>query len=189
MVSKNLKNEDPWYVHAGLYLIIAILTVVLIKVAFLDPSAEVQAENYYKVETRLRMTNLKEAEILFEKKTGSFTDNLHKLIDFVKNDKFVDSVVNAFDSLTMKSANPFKNLSDGVFAPDSLYYSPKTYEPFVLKTDSSEIVDSVVTPSGKLLRVEKRKVIGTRYYIEDPNGYGTIGSIDNDALKNTSSWE
>ncbi|HMN23550.1 MAG: hypothetical protein IT276_06365 [Ignavibacteriaceae bacterium] len=189
MFSKNSKNDDPWYLHAGLYLIVAILTFLLIKVAVIDPSAEVKAENYFKKETRLRMTNLKEAEILFEKKNGAFTGDLDKLINFVKNDKFVDSVVNAFDSLTMKPANPFIKLSDGTFTPDSLYYSPKTHERFVMNVDTSVITDTVVNPRGKVLRVETKTVIGTKYYIEDPNGYGTIGSIDNDALKNTASWE
>ena len=189
MFSKNSKNDDPWYLHAGLYLIVAILTFLLIKVAVIDPSAEVEAENYFKTETRLRMANLKEAQILFDKKNGAFTGDLNKLINFVKNDRFVDSVINAFDSLTMKSANPFSNLSDGTFTPDSLFYSPKTHEQFVMKIDSSEAVDSVVTPSGKLLRVERKTLIGKKYYIEDPNGYGTIGSLDNEALKNTASWE
>ncbi|MBK7630343.1 MAG: hypothetical protein IPJ23_06560 [Ignavibacteriales bacterium] len=189
MFSKNSKNDDPWYIHAGLYLVVAILTFLLIKVAVIDPSAEVEAEKYFKNETRMRMSNLKEAQILFQKKNGAFSGDLDKLINFVKNDRFVDSIVNAFDSLTMKPANPFNNLSDGTFTPDSLYYSPKTFERFVMKIDSSEVTDSVVTPSGKFLRLDKKKVIGTKYYIEDPNGYGTIGSIDNDALKNTASWE
>jgi len=189
MFSKNSKNEDPWYIHAGLYFIVAILTFLLIKVAVIDPSAEVEAEKYYKVETRLRMANLKEAQILFQKKNGAFTASLDKLIDFIKNDRFVDSVVNAFDSLTMKPANPFKNLSDGTFTADSLFLSPKTYQRFVMNIDTSIISDTVVNPAGKVLRVDTKTVIGTKYYIEDPNGYGTIGSIDNDALKNTASWE
>jgi hypothetical protein len=189
MFSKNSKNDDPWYIHAGLYLVVAILTFLLIKVAVIDPSAEVESEKYFKTESRLRMTNLKEAEILFEKKNGAFTGDLDKLINFIKNDRFVDSVMTAFDSLTMKPANPFQDLSDGKFTPDSLFTSPKNYQRFTLKIDSSEVVDSVVTPSGKFLRTEKKKVIGKKYYIEDPNGYGTIGSLDNDALKNTASWE
>jgi hypothetical protein len=183
------KNEDPWYLHAGLYVVIAILTVLLIKVAVIDPKAEIDTENYYKKETRLRMANLKEAQILWEKKHGSYSGNLDQLINFVKTDKFVDSVMNAFDSLTMKQANPFKNLTDGTFSPDSLFLSPKTNQRFVMKIDSAEVIDSVVTPAGKFLRTEKKIVKGTKYYIEDPNGYGTIGSIDNDALKNTASWE
>jgi hypothetical protein len=183
------KNEDPWYLHVGLYVIIAILTVLLIKVAVIDPKSEIDTQNYLKKETRLRMANLKEGQILFEKRYGSFTGSLGELINFIKTDKFVDSVVNAFDSLTMKPANPFKELTDGKFTPDSLFTSPKTYERFVMKIDSAEVIDSVVTPAGKFLRAEKKIVKGTKYYIEDPNGFGSIGSIDNDALKNTASWE
>lgn len=189
MFSKNSKNEDPWYVHAGLYFIIAVLTFLLIKVAVIDPTSEVQSEKYFKTETRLRMSNLKEAQILYEKKNKEFCASLDKLIDFIKNDKFVDSVVNAFDSLTMKPANPFKPLSDGKFTPDSLYTSPKTNQRFVMKIDTAVVSDTVVNPRGKILRVETKTVVGKKYYIEDPNGYGTIGSLDNDALKNTASWE
>ena len=161
----------------------------MIKVAVIDPTEEVQAEKYFKTETRLRMTNLKEAQILYEKKNRAFCGSLDKLIDFIKNDKFVDSVVNAFDSLTMKPANPFKVLSDGKFTPDSLFNSPKTNQRFVMKIDTSVVSDTIVNPRGKILRVETKTVVGKKYYIEDPNGYGTIGSIDNDALKNTASWE
>ena len=43
----NSGSGDPWYVHAGLYLIIAILTVILIKVAIIDPKEYMEAERYY----------------------------------------------------------------------------------------------------------------------------------------------
>uniref|UniRef100_A0A832DIH4 Uncharacterized protein n=1 Tax=Ignavibacterium album TaxID=591197 RepID=A0A832DIH4_9BACT len=185
----NHSNEDPWYVHVALYTVIAILTVILIKVAIIDPREIMEKEAYYKKEARLRMTNLKQAEILWQKKNGTFTDNLDKLIDFIKNDKFVDSIVNSIDPVTNKSSNPFIKLSHGEFTPESLYNTPKSQQRFIIKIDSSEVIDSVFTPSKKFLRTEKRIVKGTRYYIEDPDGYGTIGSLDNDALKNTASWE
>lgn len=185
----NHTNEDPWYVHVALYAVIAILTLILIKIAIIDPKEIMEREAYYKKEARLRMTNLKQAEILWQKKHGSFTDNLDSLINFVKSDRFVDSVVNSIDPVTNKSSNPFVKLSHGVFTPDSLLRTPKSQQRFVLRIDSTETVDSVVTPAGKLLRVEKRLVKGTRYLIEDPDGYGTVGSLDNDALKNTASWE
>lgn len=189
MFSAKSKNEDPWYLHAGLYAVVAILSILLIKVAVIDPKDAIDTENFYKSETRLRMANLKEAQILWQKKNGSFTGSLDKLIEFVKNDKFVDSVVNAFDSLTMKPANPFKKLTTGDFTPDSLFTSPKSNQRFVMLVDTSVVSDTVVNPSGKVLRVNTKTVIGSRYYIEDPNGYGTIGSVDNEALKNTASWE
>ena len=63
-------KSDPWYIHTALYLVIAILTILLIKVAIIDPRAYVATEKYNKTESRLRMDNIKEAEILWEKKKG-----------------------------------------------------------------------------------------------------------------------
>jgi hypothetical protein len=67
-------KSDPLYVHIALYVVIAILTVILIKVAIVDPREYVAAEKYYKTESRLRMDNIKEAEILYVRKYKSFTN-------------------------------------------------------------------------------------------------------------------
>ena len=96
------KKSDPWYVHAALYVVIAILTIVLIKVAIIDPRDYVEAEKYYKSESRLRMENIKEAEIFWQRKYGNYTDNLDSIINFVKYDPYVDSITSTFDSLIMK---------------------------------------------------------------------------------------
>src|SRR5690606_23310686 len=106
-------KQDAWYIHAALYAIIAILIYVLIKVAVLDPNEIVAQEKYNKQESRLRMKNLKEAEILWYNKHGKFTANLDSLIEFIKNDPYVDSVRNAFDSLSRRPADPFVKLSSG----------------------------------------------------------------------------
>lgn len=182
-------NEDPWYVHAALYVVIAILTVLLIKVAIIDPQDAVEKEKYFKEEARLRMTNLKHAEILWQKKHGTFTDNLDKLVDFLKNDPFVDSMRKSFDSLTMKISDPFIPLTHGQFTPDSLFRTPKSNQRFIVQIDTMETRDTVVNRRGQVLRVDVNTVIGSMYYIEDPDGYGTVGSLDNEALKNTASWE
>jgi hypothetical protein len=180
---------DPWYIHAILYLVIAILSVILIKVAIIDPRNAVEQERFYRTESRLRMTNLKEAEILWQKKYGNFTDNVNDLIKFIKEDPFADSVINSFDSLTMKPANPFKPLSNGEFIPESLRTSPKTYQPYVLQIDTSMSIDTTINRRGRIVKVDTSIVTGSRYYLEDPDGYGTVGDLYNDALKNTSSWE
>ena len=182
-------KSDPWYIHTALYLVIAILTILLIKVAIIDPRAYVATEKYNKTESRLRMDNIKEAEILWEKKKGKYTDNLDSLISFVKYDPMVDSVKTAFDSLTMKIANPFKPLSNGEFVPESLKYSPKTHSIYILQIDTSVVVDTVINRHGKITRIDTTITLGTKYYLKDPDGYGTIGSLESDALKNTASWE
>lgn len=180
---------DPWYIHAALYLVIAILTIILIKVAIIDPKNAVEQEKFWKTESRLRMNNLKAAEILYQKKFGNFTDDVDKLITFVKEDKFVDSVVNSFDSLTMKPANPFKPLSHGEFSPESLKFSPKSFQFYVLQIDTSISVDTTINRRGDVVKVDTVRTLGTKYFLEDPDGYGTVGDLFNDALKNTSSWE
>lgn len=181
-------NQDPWYVHAGLYTVVVILVIILIKVAILDPREIVEQEKYNRTETRLRMTNLKEAQILWEKKHGSFTDNLDELVAFIKT-PYVDSIRNSFDSLTMKVADPFVELTHGEFTPESLIVSPKSRQRFIVKIDTTLSVDTVITTRGRFVRVDSTLKIGTKYLIEDPDGYGSIGSIESDALKNTASWE
>lgn len=181
--------SDPWYIHAVLYLVIAILTILLIKVAIIDPKDAVEQEKFYRTESRLRMNNIKAAQILFQKKFGNYTDNLDKLVQFIREDKFVDSVMNGFDSLTMKPSNPFKPLTHGEFTPESLKLSPKSFQPYIIQIDTSLSIDTTINRRGVVVKIDTTRVLGTRYFLEDPDGYGTVGDLYNDALKNTSSWE
>lgn len=181
--------SDPWYIHAVLYLVIAILTILLIKVAIIDPKDAVEQEKFYRTESRLRMNNIKAAQILFQKKFGNYTDNLDKLVQFIREDKFVDSVMNGFDSLTMKPSNPFKPLTHGEFTPESLKLSPKSFQPYIIQIDTSMSIDTTINRRGVVVKIDTTRVLGTKYFLEDPDGYGTVGDLYNDALKNTSSWE
>ncbi len=182
-------KSESWYFHAAMYVIIVILIGVLIKVAIIDPKEIVQEEKYYRLESRLRMDNLKEAEILWFNKYSRFTNDLDSLVNFVKSDPYVDSIINGYDSIARRPSNPFDKLSHGEFTPDSLKHTPKSLAAYILQIDTSLSVDTVVNRQGKVLRLDSSVVIGARYYIEDPDGYGTVGSLDNEALKNTSSWE
>ncbi len=181
-------RSDPWYIHAALYVVIAILTLILIKVAIIDPHEYVETEKFYKTESRLRMNNIKEAEIFWQRKSGNYTNSIDTLISFIKS-PYVDSLINSFDSLVMKVNNPFKKLANGEFTPDSLRLSPKTFSPYILLIDTSVVIDSFIKRRGRITRVDTSIILGNRYYLEDPDGYGTIGSLDNEALKNTASWE
>jgi len=182
-------KSDPWYIHAALYAVIVILVIILVKVAIIDPTNIVQTENYYKTESRLRMKDIKEGEIIYFKKHNMFSGNLDSLVNFIKTSPLVDSAKASYDTLTNKSTNPFSNLSSGKFTPDSLLYTPKSHKPYILKVDTSVTVDTVVNRYGRITKIDTTKKIGTKYYLEDPDGYGSIGSITNDALKNTASWE
>jgi hypothetical protein len=184
-----MNKSEPWYIHAVLYAIIIILTLVLIKVAIIDPKKIVNIEKYSKKESRLRMKDLKVAEMLWEKKHGRFSGSLDSLITFLRTDPSVDSAKNATDSLTNKSANPFVNLSNGEFTPESLYYAPQSHRHYTLQIDTATALDTLVNRRGKIMKVDTVTKIGNLYYLEDPDGYGSIGSLTDTTQKNTASWE
>ena len=184
-----ISKSDPWYVHAALYAVILILVIILVKVAIIDPNKIVQKENYYRTESRLRMKNIREGEILYYKKHNMYIGNLESLVNFIKTSPIVDSAMASQDTITHKSSNPFIKLSSGSFSPDSLLWSPKFHKPYMLEVDTSISADTVVNRFGRIIKIDSTKKIGTKYYLEDPDGYGSVGSLTNDALKNTSSWE
>lgn len=184
-----MTKPESWYIQALLYFIIVILVVILLKIAIIDPTKVVEKEKYYRQESRLRMKNIKEAEILWNKKFGHFTGSLDSLINFVKTDAMVDSIVNAVGSLSKKPLNPFVPFTSGQFTPDSLYRTPKSHHQYLLRVDTSISADTIYERNHHIKRIDSRTVIGNRYYLEDPDGYGSVGSLESDELKNTASWE
>ena len=184
-----MAKSEPWYIHAGLYLVIIILALVLIKVAIIDPKSEVELQQYYTKEAHLRMDNLKQGEILWNAKFGKFTGNLDSLVNFIQTSPYVDSVIHGFDTLSNRPTNPFVTLSSGSFIPESLYYSPRTHQRFLLSVDTTTTADTVINRTGKITRIDSSTTMGNLYMIEDPDGHGTIGSTSDEALKNTASWQ
>ena len=183
------KRKEPWYIHAPLYLLIVVLSYILIQVAIIEPKEVVQRENYFKTESRLRMTNIKQAEILWQEKHHRFTDNLDSLVNMIKTDTSVVKLYTVKDT-TGQIRNPFVALkSTGEFTPESLFYAPKSHRFYILQVDTSTSYDTVVNRWGKIISVDTTVVIGNRYFLKDPDGYGKIGDLYNDALKNTASWE
>ncbi len=184
-----MKKSEPWYIHATLWVVIVILSYVLIRVAIIDPTEYVAQEKYFKQESRLRMDNLRQAEILYANKYDRYSDNVDSLRAFIENDTNVANLMTGIDTLTQKSTNPFSNLTNSTFSFDSLYATPKTFSAYILQVDTTMNVDTVINRRGKITSVDTTFVIGTKYYIEDPDGYGSIGSLSSAALKNTASWE
>ena len=135
------------------------------------------------------MSNIREAEKLWEEKYGSFTDNIDSLLYFVKSDTLVAQRIEGFDTITSRPTNPFKDLSAGVFEPDSLYLSPKSFMDYILKVDTTIQYDTVINRRGRIVGIDTVTTIGTKYLVECPDGYGKIGDLFSDALKNTASWE
>lgn len=184
-----ITKSEPWYVHAILYVIIIALVYVLIQVAIIGPTEVIEQDNYYRAESRSRMLNLREAQILWRDKNNNFTDNLDSLIAFIENDTMVTNLKERIDTLTGKSKYPFKPLKNGEFVAESLFWAPKSHDYYTLQVDTSVEYDTVVNRRGNIVRVDTITSIGNRYLLEDPDGYGKIGDLNSNALINTPSWE
>ncbi|MBN2570886.1 MAG: hypothetical protein JXA68_02050 [Ignavibacteriales bacterium] len=204
------QKSDPWYIHLILYVVIVVLIYLLVKVAIVDPTETLEKENFFRTESRLRMENIRELQIRWEKKNEAYTDDLAKLIEFFKTDKDVQKLLTAvdtlgvvevekkdangnviakYDSVVLKPLNPFRDLSHGTFDPDCLMCSPKTHTQYILKIDTSTEYDTVIDRNGRVIKVDSTVASGKRYLLECPDGYGKIGDIMQDALKNAASWE
>ncbi len=184
-------KSEPWYIHAILYAVILALVYVLIRVAIIEPNEIIERETYIRNESRLRMTNLKEAQILWEEKYGNFTDNLDSLINFVMYDSLVIEKINGFDTLRQRATNPFRPLSHGVFSAESLYNYPGNGLRYIMQVDTTLEVDTVINRRGRIVKIDSTITIGTLYAIETPdtNNNDRVGDIFSTALKNTASWE
>lgn len=184
-----MKKTESWYIHAVLMVIIAALTYLLIYVAIIEPNEIIENEKYWKTESHLRMLNLKSAEILWEEKHGQYTDNVDSLIHFLKTDSSVQIAIAGWDTITQRSTNPFDTLSDGNLIWDSLFKSPKNYGLYTIEIDTTIDIDTVINRRGRIVSIDTLIEIGTLYKIECPDGYGSIGDVNSEALKNTASWE
>jgi hypothetical protein len=171
-------RKEPAYIHAILLLVAAGLVYLLIRVAILDPQNILEQEKFFKEESRLRMINIKEAEVLYKNKFGKFSDSFDSLFAFINTDETIQS----------KKDSIFLKLKSGTFIVDSLQYSPKSHSRYILQIDTSTSIDTVVTKGGKFLRVDTTITIGNRYYLECPDGYGSIGDLKSDAKINVPSW-
>lgn len=141
-----------------LKIIIVLLAGILVWVIY-EPYAYMEQEAVFKRESRLRMADIRQAELLYLDHHGRYTASLDSLIEFIKTDSTI--------AATMDSI--FKPLSGGSFVPESLKYSPKSHRPYSLQVDDTSAVK--------------------KYYLEDPDGYGTIGSLEDEAKVNKASWE
>ena len=193
------KKAEPWYLHAGLWAVIVILVVVLIQVSITGPTEVLRIKEYNKSESRLRMTNLKHAQILYEQKHDKFSDNLDTLINFIRTDSSVLNLMAAFDTVKiyrmdgdttiLKSRNPFSDLVSGPFSYDSLYTSPRSGKMFIVKIDTLLEVDTVINRRGRIVKIDSITTIGKRYLIKSPDSKDLIGDVDSDALLNTENWD
>ncbi len=141
-----------------LKLVIVLLVGVLLWVLY-EPYQIREREDRYRRESRLRMLNIRSAQLKHIELRGGYSGSISELVEFIKAGLATDTIKVAM----------FKPLTDGAFVPESLLYSPKTWKPWELS-----IVDTTTIK---------------KWYVEDPNGYGFIGTLSDDMKVNKASWE
>ena len=136
--------------------IIVILTAVLVYVIY-EPFQIQAEEESFRAESRLRMVNIRAAELQFIGVHGRYASTLDSVVAFIES--LPDSI----------KATTFAAPRGGTFTPQSLLTAPKSNRPYTLVTvDTSAI---------------------KKYFLEDPDGYGSIGSLTDDTRVNKASWE
>ncbi|KAB2909240.1 MAG: hypothetical protein LC102_00710 [Ignavibacteriales bacterium] len=166
---------------------IVILALLLIKVAYLDPSDYAQKEEFYKTETRMRLHNLRAAERAWFELHGSFCGNIDTLIAFVRSSEAA-IVLDSTKNLD-KSTFGFQYAGQEDFIADSMKLSPKLFLPFIIQLDTFRVIDSVFSEKGEFTRVDTTAGYGSRFRIIDPAGFGSVGNLHFDALIYSASWE
>jgi hypothetical protein len=138
--------------------IIVVLFGILVWVLY-EPYKIREQEEMYKRESRLRMQNIRTAQLKYIEFRGTYARSITDLVEFVKAGLASDSL----------NVGMFRPLTSGSFVPESLLYSPKTWKLWELS-----VVDTTAIK---------------KWYVEDPNGYGSIGSLTDDSKVNKASWE
>ena len=118
-----------------------------------------EQEESNKRESRARLMNIRSAQLLYITDFGKYAPSIDSLIAFVKGKIAAGTV----------PADTFRPLTMSAFDPDSLHHTPGSLRPYSVTS-----VDSTVIK---------------KYVAEDPDGYGTIGSLTDDSRVNKASWE
>ncbi len=138
--------------------VIVLLFAALVYVLY-EPYQIREQEGNYKKESRLRMMNIRAAQLNFISENGRYCSTLDSLVMFIKT---------KLDSGRI-DASIFKPLTHGSFELDSLLHSPKSHRPYSLQSVETTVIK--------------------KYLLEDPDGYGSIGSLTDDTRVNKASWE
>jgi Tfp pilus assembly protein PilE len=139
--------------------IIIVILVGILIYVIYRPYVIREQEERYRKESRARMINLRTAQLQYITDYGKYASSTDTLISYILR-KFQQGSL---------SAQNFTPLVTGPFVPESLRHSPKSLRPYV--------IISVDTTTIK------------KYVLEDPDGYGSIGSLTDDNRINKASWE
>lgn len=148
------RAKGSWVLRAIIVVLIGVLAYVIY-----EPYQRMLAVEALKKESRMRMSNLRSAQLKHIELKGYYATTLDSLMLFINTDSL----------MVANRDTVFTKLSDGTFHPDSLYFSPKTHQPYRLTADNTSAIK--------------------KYFLECPDGFGSIGSLEDDARINKGSWE
>lgn len=143
-------------------IILKVVIVILIGIllyVIYQPYQIREQEELYKRESRSRMVNIRTAELAYIERFNRYTASLDTLVNFIK-----DSMMTSPSQTAL-----FKPLTSGPFVPESLLFAPKSHKPY------------------SLTAVDTTRIM--KYYLEDPDNFGAIGSLTDDSRINKASWE
>lgn len=158
-MASNSRNTARSFLQVFLALVIAGLSYYLYH-SITAPYEKVERQRELTEMTRQRMKQVRTAMVRHNEARDGYPHTLDSLVEFVKTDSLL---VNARDSVF--------DLAEGAeFNPDSLPYSPRTGNKFIL-----EVNDTLETPT---------------YVLRDPDSRDSIGTVGADITElNAASWE
>lgn len=124
-----------------------------------EPYKVREQEETNKKESRARLINIRAAQLLHITEFGNYAPSIDSLVLFVKG-KFAEGTV---------PEDTFKPLTLSAFDADSLLHTPGSWRPYSVTS-----VDTTVIK---------------KYFADDPDGFGSIGSLTDDSRVNKASWE
>ncbi len=124
-----------------------------------EPFEIIKTQEQQRTESRLRMANIRNAQMFYFTQYQTYQKDLDSLVYWIQTDSLA---VAKRDSL-------FKPLITGVFEPESLKYSPRSHEQYALAVDDTSTTH--------------------RYFLECPDGYGFVGSLEDVSQLHRASWE
>jgi hypothetical protein len=139
--------------------IVIVLLLALLVYTIWEPFDIVREEEINLRESRLRMSNIRSAQMFYFKHHDAYITDLDSLIYWIQTDSLVIA----------KSDSLFVPLAESPFVPESLRYSPKSHRVYRMVVDDTSATK--------------------RYLIEDPDGYGSIGSLTDVSLLHRATWE
>lgn len=142
--------------------ILRVVIVVLFGVliyVLYEPYVIREQEETYKKESRVRMINIRAGQLMFISEKGRYASDLDALIAFVR----------ARSDSGVVPPGTFKPLHTSEFVPESLRLAPKSGKPYLFVSVDTSVIK--------------------KYLLEDPDGYGSVGSLTDDSRVNKASWE